>query len=94
MKASSEEKLVERLNELAEIERKHDETRREVFRQWAEARSAQIREGREPSGPFPLLRDRELEDALRKEQLLRDRLADEPARQRLIANMNAENAAA
>jgi hypothetical protein len=93
-KTPSEAKLVERLNELAEIERKHDETRREVFRQWAEARAAEIREGREPAGPFPLLRDGELELVLRREQLLRDRLVDQPLLDRAIANINAENAAA
>jgi hypothetical protein len=40
------------------------------------------------------LRDRELEDVLRKERLLRDRVADQPLLDKAIANINAENAAA
>jgi hypothetical protein len=86
----NEQKLIEKLNELAEIERTHEETRREVFQAWTEARAALIRAGQKP-GDFPGLRDHEFELVSRREGLLRDRLTDEPARLKLVQNMNAMN---
>ena len=94
MKAEkNEQRLIAKLNELAEIERKHEETRREVFRAWTEARAALIRAGQEP-GDLPVLRDHEFELVSRREGLLRDRVRDQPILDRAIQNINTENAAA
>jgi len=94
MKASSEEKLREQLNKLAEREREFEKERMETFRAWVGARAEKIRAGREPDVVRPLLRDGEFEWLMRKEQLLRDRVADQPLLDRAIANINAENAPA
>ena len=94
MKTSSEEKLREQLNKLAEREREFEQERMETFRAWVGARAEKIRRGVEPDVDRPLLRDGEFEWLSRKEQLLRDRVADQPLLDKAIANINAENAAA
>jgi hypothetical protein len=53
-----------------------------------------IRAGLEPDVDRPLLRDGEFDWLSRKEQLLRDRVADQPLLDRAIANINRKNAAA
>jgi hypothetical protein len=94
MRASSEEKLREQLNKLAERERAFEQERMETFRAWVGARAEKIRAGKEPDVDRPVLRDGEFEWLNRMEQLLRDRVADKPLLDRAIANINAENAAA
>ena len=80
-----------RLNKLAERERQHERERGEVFRGWVEARRENIRQGIAP-GDFPVLRDGEFEWVARREQLLRDRLADDPVHQQAIRQVNELNA--
>jgi phage terminase Nu1 subunit (DNA packaging protein) len=87
MKTSTEEKLIARLNLLAEEQRDLDARRAEVFRDWVAARADLIRAGNEP-GDFPVLKDGEHGWLARKEQLLRDRLADEPAHQQALRQIN------
>jgi hypothetical protein len=94
MKASSEEKLREQLNKFAEREREFEQERMTTFRAWVGARAEKIRAGGEPDVDRPLLREGEFEWLSRKEQLLRERVADQPRLDRAIANINAENAAA
>jgi hypothetical protein len=94
MRASSDEKLREQLNRLAEREREFEQERMETFRAWVGARAEKLRAGKEPDLERPLLRDGEFEWLARREQLLRDRVADQPLLDRAIANINAENAAA
>jgi hypothetical protein len=94
MKASSEEKLREQLNKLAEREREFEHERMETFRAWVGARAEKIRAGKEPDVDRPVLCDGEFEWLSREEMLLRERVADQPLLDRAIANINAENAAA
>jgi hypothetical protein len=91
MKAN-EQKLREQLNKLAEREREFEQERMETFRAWVGSRAEKIRAGKEPEVDRPLLRDGEFEWLSRKEQLLRDRVADQPLLDRAIANANALNA--
>ena len=90
MKATTEEKLIDQLNQIAEEQRKLDGRRAGVFADWVQARADLIRAGQEP-GDRPLLRDGEFELIARKENLLRDRLADEPRHQQLVRNLNRQN---
>jgi hypothetical protein len=94
MRASSEEKLREQMNKLAERERVFEQERMETFRAWVGARAEKIRAHKEPDLERPVLRDGEFEWLARKEQLLRDRVSEQPLLDRAIADINAENAAA
>jgi hypothetical protein len=87
VKATHEEKLIDALNVLAEEERKLDGRRAGVFAHWVTARADLIRAGGEP-GDFPVLRDGEMESVVRREHLLRARVAEEPRHQEALRQIN------
>jgi hypothetical protein len=91
MRASTEKKLIDRLNLLAEKQRDLEACRAEVFQTWVQTRGDLIRDGHE-AGDFPVLRDGEHAWLTRKEQLLRDRLVDEPLHRQALVDLNRQRA--
>ena len=93
MRGKSEAKARSRVNELAEKKRLIERERVEAIQQLTEIRAEKIRSDQEPDQDLPLLEDGERARIMRKEQLLRDRIADEPAHQAAIRQVNELNAA-
>jgi hypothetical protein len=73
--------------------RELEQTRKAAVTAWEQTRLARLRAHEEPDRTFPVLDPHELARVQRKEQLDRDRLAEEPSFQQKLREVNELNAA-